>query len=77
MSEMVWMLIENDGAVLLAQRKQESRPSPARWMLPGDGPSRRASLLPRPCRASRRDDFGVQRCRQEFVETLTCQAVDS
>ena len=50
MSEMVWMLIENEGAVLLAQRKPRARSSP------GAGRCRvrcqpRASPIPRSWRA--------------------------
>jgi len=33
---MAWMLVEQDGAVLLAHRKAERPPFPDLWVLPGD-----------------------------------------
>ncbi len=36
MSErLVWLLVENDGAVLLAHRKEDEAPFSGRWTLPG------------------------------------------
>ena len=33
---LVWMLVEQDGGVLMARRKAEKPPFPDLWVLPGD-----------------------------------------
>jgi hypothetical protein len=69
MSEMVWMLIENDGAVLLAQRKPESEVFAGRWTLPGEvrveGESD-SEVLARVASG----DFDIRLNGEEFVERL-------
>jgi ADP-ribose pyrophosphatase YjhB (NUDIX family) len=69
MSEMVWMLIENEGAVLLAQRKQESEVFAGRWTLPGDVQNEEESASDTLARVAAQD-FGVELQGEEFVEKL-------
>jgi ADP-ribose pyrophosphatase YjhB (NUDIX family) len=69
MSEMVWMLIENDGAVLLAQRKPESEVFAGRWTLPGEVRGDEESDEETLARVAA-DDFGVELQGEEFVERL-------
>ena len=69
MSDMVWMLIENDGAVLLAQRKQETPPFAGEWVLPGAGQAQDESASQALKRIAR-DDFGVDLQGDEFLEAL-------
>jgi ADP-ribose pyrophosphatase YjhB (NUDIX family) len=69
MSEMVWMLIENDGAVLLAQRKQESEVFAGRWTLPGEVRSEDESDSEILARVAA-EEFGVELQGEEFVEKL-------
>ncbi|HLG11900.1 MAG TPA: NUDIX domain-containing protein [Dehalococcoidia bacterium] len=69
MSEMVWMLIENDGAVLLAQRKQDSEVFAGRWTLPGEVRVEGESDAEALARVAA-DDFGVELRGEEFVERL-------
>ena len=73
MSEMVWMLIENDGAVLLAQRKQESEVFAGRWTLPGEVRAEGESDSEVLTRIAA-DDFGIQVQGEEFVERLHVSA---
>jgi ADP-ribose pyrophosphatase YjhB (NUDIX family) len=69
MSEMVWMLIENDGAVLLAQRRPESEVFAGRWTLPGEVPAEGESDSAVLARVAA-DEFGIQVQGEEFVERL-------
>ncbi|HEU0073023.1 MAG TPA: NUDIX domain-containing protein [Dehalococcoidia bacterium] len=69
MSEMVWMLIENDGAVLLAQRKPESEVFAGRWTLPGEVRGDEETDEETLARVAA-DDFGVELQGEEFVERL-------
>jgi ADP-ribose pyrophosphatase YjhB (NUDIX family) len=69
MSEMVWMLIENDGAVLLAQRKPDSEVFAGRWTLPGEVRGEEESDEETLARVAA-DDFGVELQGEEFVEKL-------
>ena len=69
MSEMVWMLIENDGAVLLAQRKPESEVFAGRWTLPGEVQVEGESDAETLARIAA-DDFGVELQGEELVEKL-------
>lgn len=69
MSEMVWMLIENEGAVLLAQRKAESEVFAGRWTLPGEVRADEESDEETLARVAA-DDFGVELKGEEFVERL-------
>jgi ADP-ribose pyrophosphatase YjhB (NUDIX family) len=69
MSEMVWMLIENEGAVLLAQRKPESEVFAGRWTLPGEVRGDEESDEETLARVAA-DDFGVELQGEEFVERL-------
>jgi hypothetical protein len=69
MSEMVWMLIENDGAVLLAQRKPESEVFAGRWTLPGEVRGDEESDEETLARVAA-DDFGVELQGEEFIERL-------
>jgi len=73
MSEMVWMLIENEGAVLLAQRKQDSEVFAGRWTLPGDLPGEDESDSETLARVAA-DDFGVELQGEELVEKLHVSA---
>jgi ADP-ribose pyrophosphatase YjhB (NUDIX family) len=66
---MVWMLIENDGAVLLAQRKAESEVFAGRWTLPGEVRDEDESDAETLARVAA-DDFGVELQGEEFVEKL-------
>jgi ADP-ribose pyrophosphatase YjhB (NUDIX family) len=66
---MVWMLIENDGAVLLAQRKAESEVFAGRWTLPGEVRDEEESDAETLARVAA-DDFGVALQGEEFVEKL-------
>ena len=69
MSEMVWMLIENDGAVLLAQRKEESEVFAGRWTLPGEVRGEDESDSEILARVAA-DEFGLELEGEEFVEKL-------
>jgi len=69
MSEMVWMLIENDGAVLLAQRKPDSEVFAGRWTLPGEVPAEGESDAEVLARVAA-DDFGVRLQGEEFIERI-------
>jgi ADP-ribose pyrophosphatase YjhB (NUDIX family) len=69
MSEMVWMVIENDGAVLLAQRKPDSEVFAGRWTLPGEVKAEGESDSEVLARVAA-DDFGIQLQAEEFVERL-------
>ena len=69
MSEMVWMLIENDGAVLLAQRKPDSEVFAGRWTLPGDVAAENEEASDTLARVAT-EDFGVELQAEEFVEKL-------
>lgn len=73
MSEMVWMLIENEGAVLLAQRKPESEFFAERWTLPGDVSAEDESPSDTLARVAA-EDFGVELQGEEFVEKLYVSA---
>ena len=69
MSEMVWMLIENDGAVLLAQRRQDSEVFAGRWTLPGEVKGEDESDSETLARVAA-EDFGVELQGEELVERL-------
>jgi hypothetical protein len=69
MSEMVWMLMEHEGAVLLAQRKQDSEVFAGRWTLPGEVRTEGESESETLARVAA-DDFGVRLQGEEFVERL-------
>jgi ADP-ribose pyrophosphatase YjhB (NUDIX family) len=69
MSEMVWMLIENDGAVLLAQRRQDSEVFAGRWTLPGEVRGEDESDSETLARVAA-EDFGVELQGEELVERL-------
>jgi ADP-ribose pyrophosphatase YjhB (NUDIX family) len=69
MSEMVWMLIENDGAVLLAQRRPESEVFAGRWTLPGEVREEDESDSETLARVAA-DDFGIELQGEELVEKL-------
>jgi len=69
MSEMVWMLIENDGAVLLAQRKPDSEVFAGRWTLPGEVKGEDESDSETLARVAA-EDFGVELQGEELVERL-------
>jgi ADP-ribose pyrophosphatase YjhB (NUDIX family) len=69
MSEMVWMLIENDGAVLLAQRKQESEVFAGRWTLPGEVRNEDETDSEILARLAA-EEFDVELQAEEFVEKL-------
>ncbi len=70
MSEMVWMLIENEGAVLLAQRKEDRPPFAGEWALPGEVSAEGESASDTLVRIAA-DDFGVDLEGNELLETLT------
>ncbi len=70
---MVWMLIENDGAVLLAQRKQENPPFAGEWVLPGATPAQGEAATDTLARLAR-DDFSVSLQGSEFLEALSVQS---
>ena len=70
MSDMVWMLIENDGAVLLAHRKPENPPFADEWVLPGTASAQGESAGDTLARMAR-DDFDVALQASEFVESLS------
>jgi hypothetical protein len=72
-SEMVWMLIEDDGAVLLAQRKPESEVFAGRWTLPGEVRAEGESDSEVLTRVAA-DEFGIQLQGEEFVERLYVSA---
>ena len=69
MSEMVWMLIENDGAVLLAQRRPDSEVFAGRWTLPGEVKGEDESDSETLARVAA-EDFGVELQGEELVERL-------
>ena len=69
MSEMVWMLIENDGAVLLAQRKPDSEVFAGRWTLPGEVKGEDESDSETLARVAA-EDFGLELQGEELVERL-------
>jgi ADP-ribose pyrophosphatase YjhB (NUDIX family) len=69
MSEMVWMLIENEGAVLLAQRKPDSEVFAGRWTLPGEVRAEDESDAETLARVAA-DDFGIELRGEELVEKL-------
>ena len=70
---MVWMLIENDGAVLLAQRKQENPPFAGEWVLPGAVSTEGEAATDTLARLAR-DDFDVALQGSEFIEALRVQS---
>ena len=76
MSEMVWMLIENDGAVLLAQRKDDMPPFAGEWALPGEAAAEGESASDTLARIAA-DDFGVELQGEELVETLNVPSAGS
>ncbi len=69
MNEMVWMLIENHGAVLLVQRKDDMPPFAGEWALPGEAPAEGESASEALARIAA-EDFGVELEGDELVETL-------
>jgi ADP-ribose pyrophosphatase YjhB (NUDIX family) len=73
MSEMVWMLIENEGAVLLAQRKPDSEVFAGRWTLPGEVQNEGESDSETLARVAA-DDFGVELQGEELVERIHVSA---
>jgi len=66
---LVWLLLEHDGAVLLARRKSDQPPFAGQWVLPGDAMPEVESATETAERAGR-DQLDVRVTEDEFVETL-------
>jgi ADP-ribose pyrophosphatase YjhB (NUDIX family) len=66
---LIWLLFEEQGAVLLAHRKSERRPLAGDWTLPGDEmePEESASET---VRRFAKDQLGVLARAEEFVDTF-------
>ncbi len=67
---MVWMLVEQDGAVLLAHRKDERPPFPGFWVLPGDVMREDESASETMARVAH-DELDTYLRGDEFLSTLT------
>jgi NUDIX domain len=69
---LVWLLLEQDGAVLLARRKSDHPPFAGQWVLPGDTMPDAESATETAERAGH-DQLDVQVTGDEFVDTLYLQ----
>ena len=67
---LAWMLIEQDGAVLLAHRKAGSPPFPDLWVLPGDVMKEEESASETMARVAH-DELDTYLRSEDFVATLT------
>jgi hypothetical protein len=68
----VWLLIEQDGAVLSGLRKADRPPFAGRWVLPGDVMRSEESSLETMGRFAR-EQLGVAIASEEFDDTLYLQ----
>jgi len=66
---LVWLLMEQDGGVLLARRKAESRPLAGQWVLPGDRMTEEESSSETIWRVGR-EMLDIQVIHDTFVDTL-------
>jgi hypothetical protein len=66
---LVWLLFEQDGAVLLARRKSDHPPFAGQWVLPGDAMPEAESATETAERAGH-DQLDVRVSGDEFVDTL-------
>lgn len=66
---LVWLLLEQDGAVLLARRKSDRPPFASQWVLPGDVMPEEESASETAQRVGQ-DELDIRVSRDEFVETL-------
>ena len=66
---LVWLLMEQDGGVLLARRKTESRPLGGQWVLPGERMTEQESSSETIWRVGR-EILDVQVIHDTFVDTL-------
>jgi ADP-ribose pyrophosphatase YjhB (NUDIX family) len=64
-----WFLIENDGAFLLVQRKEDAPPFAGRWVLPG-GEAPQSEWPDQMARRIGRDEFGVDVMGTEGFKTI-------
>ena len=69
---LVWLLIEQEDAVLLALRKPETSPFGGQWALPGDGLEAEESASETLSRVGR-EQLDVTVRGEEFVDTLYLQ----
>ncbi len=72
----VWMLIENDGAVLLAQRKDDMPPFAGEWALPGELAAEDESASETLKRIAA-NDFGMELQGEELIETIKVASAGS
>lgn len=66
---LIWLLIEQDGAVLLARRKPDARPFAGTWTLPGDlmrGDESAAETIER----FSQDQLGATVRADDFIDTF-------
>ena len=66
---LVWLLIEQEGAVLLGRRKAEQPPFAGQWVLPGDEMPEEESASETAARFAR-EQLDVRVGGEEFVDTL-------
>ena len=66
---LVWLLMEQDGGVLLARRKMEARPLGGQWVLPGDRLTEEESSSETIWRVGR-EMLDIQVIHDSFVDTL-------
>jgi hypothetical protein len=66
---LVWLVLEQDGAVLLAMRKQDREPFGGNWTLPGDLMDESESASETIQRVAR-DELDVTAIDEEFIDTL-------
>jgi ADP-ribose pyrophosphatase YjhB (NUDIX family) len=66
---MIWLLFEQDGAVLLVRRKDDEPPFAGQWVLPGDVMEIEESASETVQRAGK-DELDVRVSAEEFVDTF-------
>lgn len=66
---LIWLLFEQDGAVLLTRRKDDEPPFAGQWVLPGDVMEVEESASETVQRVSR-DELNARVSAEEFVDTF-------
>jgi len=69
---LIWLLFENEGAVLLCRRKPDESPFPGYWTLPGDVMHIEESASETVQRFAK-NELDVQITAEEFIDTFYLQ----
>ena len=73
---LVWLLVERDGAVLLARRKADEPPFAGMWVLPGDRMPEEESAAETLARVGKQE-LDAEVAMESFVDTLTLREGDA